>query len=349
MKKYNLTSASNQSGFTLLEILIAITLLAFITLGVVDITDNAIATKERTTAINENNLQIETAMSRFEWDFSQIYSPLYFSTVMNLNQTTNNIGNNGGANTGGDQGGDIAGVVAGATSGAQQGAQGGAISPLLQQYYEQLVQRFERNEHFSAVSKEGYPIPRFYSPEKNVFEFFTSSNRRKLENQKQSHFAWVRYALAEQEARPADDEEKENPNIPKSLKSFVRYFTSDDPYSDKRINIEDIERVKGAVLLRNVENLEFHFWDYQRRKWETSLRTIAQGESLIRGVKIIITWYDSFGNKRTNSRIFRTHWPMVVPVDQPVTNPNAAGAQGGATTGTPAGAEGGDDGADDGQ
>lgn len=349
MKKYNSTSASNQSGFTLLEILIAITLLAFITIGVVDITDNAVATKERTTEINSNNLQIETAMSRFEWDFSQIYSPLYFSTVMNLNQNATNIGNDGGVNAGGDQGGEVAGVVAGATAGATAGAQGGAISPMLQQYYEQLVQRFERNEHFSAVSKEGYPIPRFYSPEKNVFEFFTSSNRRKLENQKQSHFAWVRYALAEQQDLPAGDEEKENPNIPKSLKSFVRYFTSDDPYSDKRINIEDAERVKGAVLLRNVESLEFQFWDYQRRKWETSLRTIAQGESLIRGVRILITWYDSFGNKRSTSRIFRNHWPMVVPQDQATTNPNVAGAQAGATAGATAGAEGGDEEGTDGR
>ncbi len=335
MKEYNSISASNQSGFTLLEILIAITLLAFITLGVVDITDNAAATKERTTAINENNLQIETAMSRFEWDFSQIYSPLYFSTVMNLNQGAN-IGNNGG-----DQGGDIAGVVAGSQSGTQQGNQGGAISPMLQQYYENLVQRFERNEHFSAVSKEGHPIPRFYAPEKNVFEFFTSSNRRKLENQKQSHFAWVRYALAEQQELSQDSDETESPNIPKSLKSFVRYFSSDDPYSDKRINIEDVERTKGAVLLRNVESLEFQYWDYQRRKWETSLRTIPQGENVIRGVRILITWYDSFGNKRSTKRTFRTHWPMVVPQDQPVANPNVAGAQGGTVAGTQDGADGG--------
>lgn len=342
MKKYNSISASNQSGFTLLEILIAITLLAFITLGVVDITDNAAATKERETERNANNLQIETAMSRFEWDFSQIYSPLYFSTVMNLNANAN-MANNAGAN-GGAEGGDIAGVVAGATAGAtagaQQGAQGGAISPYLQQYYEQLVQRFERNEHFSSVSKEGYPIPRFYAPEKNVFEFFTTSNRRKLENQKQSHFAWVRYALAEQQDLPNDQEE--NSKIPKSLKSFVRYYTSDDPYSDKRINIEDAERTKGAVLLRNVESLEFQYWDYQRRKWETSLRTIAQGESLIRGVRILITWYDSFGNKRTASRIFRTHWPMVAPQDQAATAAGVqAGVQAGATAGAVAGADGG--------
>lgn len=326
MNVSNSTSASNQSGFTLLEILIAISLLAFITIGVVNITDNAAQTKDRTTAINENNLQIETAMQRFEWDFSQIYSPLYFSTVMNFNQNNQMV-------TAGAQGGDTSGVqgnASGGQGGGQQGAQGGFLqSAALSQYYETLVQRFERNEHFMAVSKEGIPIPRFYAPEKNVIEFFTSSNRRKVENQKQSHFAWVRYALANQEQT---EEEEQNTNIPKSLKSLVRYFSADDPYGEKRLNVDDAEKVKGAVLLRNVESLEFQYWDYQRRRWETSLRSIQGGESLIRGIRVLITWYDSFGNKRTASRIFRTHWPMVVPQDQATTPPpqggQAAGAQG---------------------
>lgn len=315
MSEFNSISVSNETGFTLLEILIAITLLAFITLGVVNITENAAQTKERTTEINENNLQIETAMQRFEWDFSQIYSPLYFSTVMNMNnvvQTFDPTRENPGS---GQQGS------------AQQGAQGGAPqSPYLQQYYEQLVQRFERNEHFRAVSKEGIPVPRFWAPERNVFEFFTTSNRRKVENQKQSHFAWVRYSLAKQDQT---EEEEQNPNIPKSLMSFVRYFSADDPYSEKRINIEDAEKVKGAVLLRNVEKLEFQFWDFQKRRWETSLRSIPDGESLIRGIRIIISWYDSFGNKRTTSRIFRAHWPMVTPQDQTGQPRQQAGANGG--------------------
>lgn len=339
MNEFNLTSVSDsQRGFTLLEILIAITLLAFITLAVVNITDSAVQTKDRTTEINANNLQIETAMSRFEWDFSQIYSPLYFSTIMNF-QNTQNLA--GGDNTG-FQSGSQSGVNAGVNAGAQQGAQGGVISPYLQQYYEQLVQRFERNEHFSAVSREGFPIPRFYAPEKSVFEFFTSSNRRKVENQKQSHFAWVRYSLAPQEQTEA---EAQNSEIPKSLKSLVRYFTADDPYSDKRINIES-DNIKGAVLLRNVENLEFQFWDFQRRKWETSLRSIAGGESVIRGVKVLVTWYDSTGAKRTTSRIFRTHWPMVTPQDQS-TNTMQAGAQSGAQAAAQAGANQGAQGGDD--
>jgi prepilin-type N-terminal cleavage/methylation domain-containing protein len=294
MNKYKSILASDQ-GFTLLEILIAITILALISLGVVNITENAANTMERTTEANENNLQIETAMNRIEWDFSQIYSPLYFSTVMKFNQDLNNGQSDGG------------------TPGTQQ-------NPYLQQYYEQLVARFERNEHFKAVSKEGIPIPRFYAPEKNVFEFLTTSNRRKIENQKQSHFAWVRYSLGPQTQTP---EEEENPNIPKSLKSLVRHYSAEDPYSEKRLDIEDLERVKGAVLLRNVESLEFQYWDFQKRKWETSLRSIQDGESIIRGLRVLITWYDSFGNKRSASRIFRSHWPMVTPQDPATTTGNA--------------------------
>jgi prepilin-type N-terminal cleavage/methylation domain-containing protein len=338
-------SVSDQKGFTLLEILIAIVLLAFITFGVVSVTENAVNTKDRTTATNANNLQIETAMSRFEWDFSQIYSPLYFSTIMNFQQNMNNYGNtNGGDNSGftGQQSGVNSGQQSGAQSGVQAGAQGGAMSPYLQQYYEQLITRFERNEHFSSVSKEGMPVPRFYAPEKNVFEFFTTSNRRKVENQKQSHFCWVRYQLANQDQTK---EEEENPNMPKSLKSLVRYVSSDDPYSDKRIDVEDIERVKGAVLLRNVESLEFQYWDFQKRKWESTLRSIPQGENVVRGIKVAIAWYDSTGNKRTSTRIFRTHWPLVVPQDQN-TNIQAgvqsgvqAAAQAGAQAGTQAGAQ----------
>lgn len=319
MNVFNSTSASKESGFTLLEILIAITLLAFITIGIVNITENAALTKERTTEINENNLQIETAMSRFEWDFSQIYSPLYFSTVMNFNSAAQ-------MNPGGNPGGVQSGSMDGTTGTLPQGGQTAALqSPQLQQYYEQLIQRFERNEHFMAVSKEGIPVPRFYAPDKSVFEFFTTSNRRKVQNQKQSHFAWVRYALAPQEPTEA---EEQNPNIPKSLRSLVRYFSADDPYSDKRINIDDETRVKGAVLLRNVENLEFQYWDYEKRKWETSLRNIRGGESLIRGVRINITWYDSFGNQKTASRIFRTNWPMVTPGDQAAQPGLQGGVQG---------------------
>ena len=301
MNEFNSTSVFNNRGFTLIEILIAIVLLAFITLGVVNVTEDSFRTMERTTEINRNNLQIETALSRFEWDFSQIYSPLYFSTIMNLNQLA------GSTPLGGPDGEYL-----------PDQDPSNQVNPALQNYFEQLVNRFERNEHFSSVSKEGLPVPRFYAPERNVFEFFTTSNRRKVENTRQSHFAWVRYALADQENDP---DLEENPNIPKSLKSLVRYFAPNDPYSDKRINPDD-SQIKGAVLLRNVEKLEFEYWDFTKRKWETSLTAIPGGENVIRGVRVSIKWYDGSGFERSVVRTFRNHWPMVVPQDQ--TTPTAA-------------------------
>jgi prepilin-type N-terminal cleavage/methylation domain-containing protein len=315
-------SGINQRGFTLIEILIAITLLAFITLGVVNITQNAMDTKDRTSEINKNNLQIETAMSRFDWDFSQIYSPMYFSTAMNINQNAG-MDYTGLGNTGNIPNNTIAPTT--------------QVNPQLQAYYEQLMVRFQTNEHFSGLSKDGIQIPRFYNPEKNVLEFFTTSNRRKTENTKQSHFAWVRYSLADQVADP----DLENiTSVPKGLKSFVRHFTADDPYSDKRINPDSDERIKAAVLLPNVESLEFQFWDPARKVWETTLRAVQGGESAIRGVKILLTWYDSTGVKREASRTFRPHWPQVI-IQDPATP--AAGTATGATPATGAATDEGDE------
>lgn len=322
MKESSSTSVfKSESGFTLIEILIAISLLAFITIGVVTIVQNATNTMDRTTEINKNNLQIETALARFEWDFSQIYSPTYFSQPLNMN-TGDQFGNPNDANFDGRDDNNPSKTITPAAP----------VTPELQEYYQRLQMRFEQNQHFSAVSREGLPIPRFYAPEKNIFEFFTSSNRRKMENTKQSHFAWVRYALGEAVQRNDDDREK-NPNIPPGLKTLVRYYSADNPYGDRRLDPEDSDHVKGAVLLEDVESLEFQFWDMTTRKWETNLRTIQGGEHSIRGVKLIITWYDSTGNKRTATRIYRNHWPMEVPVDTAAAAPAAGQSTGSAAAG----------------
>lgn len=314
-------SVSNR-GFTLLEVLIAITLLGFITLGVVSVTDNAVNTKERTHEANQNNLAIESALARFEWDFGQIYSPLYFSTVLNMQSATSNPYANDPNNTNNTSGNtNPAGAVP-------------QVNPQLQMYYESVIERMQLNEHFKSLSKEGLPIPKFYAPEKNIFEFLTVSNRRKIENVRQSTFAWVRYGLTDMTPDQVKEQEDDKVEIPKGLKNLTRWFDPNDPWGMKRI---DIETVKGAVLLENVEVLEFSFWDYQRKKWETNLRTIQQGENLIRGVKVFITWYDSQGIKRSMERIFRNHWPMVVPQDQNTTPGLQGGTTGGQTGATNSG------------
>jgi hypothetical protein len=280
--------------------------------------------KERTTLINNNNLAIESAMSRFEWDISQIYSPLYFSTVQNMQFSggAGAAGANQGVGTGNDgfTGSNVTNPM------NNMNSQPTLINPALQMYYAQMMSRFERNERFATLSKEGEPVPKFYAPEKGVFEFFTSSNRRKMENTPQSHFAWVRYQLTDQVVEK--DEEKAHPDMPANLKSFVRYFSADNPYDDNRFQVANGNgSVKGAVLLENVEGLEFFFWDLQKRKWESNIRAIQNGDLIIRGVKVNLVWWDSTG-KRSISRIFRPHWPLVSPNDaaanaaQPGTSPS---------------------------
>lgn len=320
-----------EGGFTLIEILIAITLLAFISIGVISVTQNAANTMERTTESNKNNLQIETAMSRFEWDFSQIYSPMYFSQAMDLTPSQD---------TDGDGLDDLTRQPVNAASMA-------AINQELMEFKQKLQARFDQSETFFGLSADSLPVPRFQSPEKTIFEFFTASNRRKLENTRQSHFAWVRYSLGEPIAREATSNaggEDKTAQIPQGLKTLVRYFSADDPYDDKRINTDITsgtgKAVKASVLLENVESLEFQFWDYARKKWENNLKTIQNGETIIRGVKVLVTWYDSNGLKRTAERIFRNSWPMVIPNDKPAprnTGSASAGTSGGNTGAPPGG------------
>ncbi len=296
MNKSNFRLVSNQTGFTLIEILIAIFLLAFVSIGIVSITSDSQQTKERTVEKDRDNLQIETALSRFEWDFSQIYSPLYFSQQLQL---------------------------VGDPNGQQQ------VTPEQQQVYEAIMNRYLQMETFAFSNQDGIPVPRFHSEDKSSFEFFTSSNRRKMQNQKQSNFAWVLYSLVDTPESQNDDEV--NPNagqITKTGKSFARFIQADDPYGDKRI---DKDKLKAQILLNNVESVEFQFWNPQTLKFETNLQTIQNGFHLLRGIKLIISWYDKAGIKRTATKIYRPLWPAVVPQDQQ-TNQAASGQSTGTAT-----------------
>lgn len=320
MNKSNFRLVSNQTGFTLIEILIAIFLLAFVSLGIVSITSDSQLTKERTINKDRDNLQIETALSRFEWDFSQIYSPLYFSQRLQL---------------------------AGDPNGQQQ------VTPEQQQLFEAVNNRYIQMETFAFSNKDGVPVPRFYSPDKTTFEFFTTSNRRKIQNQKQSNFAWVLYTLVDTPAElkgDDDDTDTAGVSITKTGKSFARYIQADNPYSDKRI---ETDKLKAQILLTNVESVEFQFWNPSTLKFETNLQVVQGGFHLLRGVKLTLAWYDKAGIKRTATKIFRPLWPSVTPQD-PQTNQtgqttgqttgaSATGSQGGGpgttTTGTGSGGD----------
>lgn len=254
-----------QAGFTLLEVLIAITLLSFVMLSVVSITDDSIRTKERVTSEDAEYLQVETAMNRVDWDISQAYSPLYFSHEMKPNN----------------------------------------LSPDEGDAYNQLVAKYQTNDRFAFPSYDALPVPLYKRDGKNTITFFTTSNRRKLKNIKQSHYAWVQYTIEND-----DDISSTTKGAAKGI--LVRKFAPNDVYNTEAV---DWSKIKSQVLLRNVESVLFEFWNPATRKWVSSLKLIKNGNYLFRGVKITLKWIDPDGIETTHIRVFRPLFPKFEPED----------------------------------
>ena len=242
-----------------MEVMIAITVLAFITIAIVTIQDNSRATKSRVVEEDKDWLQVETAFSRFAWDISQIYSPLYFSHEMRV---------------------DI--FALDFVQLAQSKTQNGAIN----------------NAKFNKVSYEGLPIPEINYSDKNSIEFFTTSNRRKIREMKQSHFAWVKYSL-EKDEDAADNS--------KSANMWIRRFNANDPFNPNGFEWEDI---KAQVLLRNVKSLKLEYWSPERKKWVDNPDLVKEGKYILRGIKATLEWVNRNGFEETFVRVYRPNFPM---------------------------------------
>jgi len=67
----------NPSGFTLLEVLIAILILAFISLSAYKMIDENTTAKDKITTEDRDYMQTLTALTRIESDFNEFYSPLF--------------------------------------------------------------------------------------------------------------------------------------------------------------------------------------------------------------------------------------------------------------------------------
>ena len=70
------------AGFTLVEVLIAITILSFISFSTYKMVDSNTDTKERVVKEDQVTIQGLTAIGRLDSDFSQIYNPLYFNSKL---------------------------------------------------------------------------------------------------------------------------------------------------------------------------------------------------------------------------------------------------------------------------
>ncbi len=258
----------DSKGFSLFEVIVAVSILSIIMILVIEFSDNLINTSLTVTSEDNDKLQIETAMARIEWDFSQIYSPLYFSHAMAPDKMSEDEG----------------------------------------EAYNQMIALYASNNRFGSLSYDSLPIPVFQNPAKNELIFYTSSNRRRFQNDKQSHYAWVRYHLKSDDSSNEDDFNED------TVKGMIltRTVLTKNIYAAETIDWEDI---RHQVLMRRVKELVFEFWNPANEKWTDNLDTIQNGFQKFYALKVKIKYLDLEGNEFYSERIFRPLFPEFTPED----------------------------------
>ena len=222
------------AGFSLIEVMISLVILSFLIMGIYAMVDNSQRAKDSITVEDNSALQAQLALNRLDSDFSQIYSPLYFSKKST----------------------------------------------------ESLKENYQSSEQFPWITQEGHPVPLFEQSDDSTLSFMTSSNRRRMQDVKQSRWVWVQYTL-------------EDFN---SSQVWVRKSMASNPFVE-RISWEDI---RSQVLLKKVKNVTFWFWDIDKKEWVEELKDSAKK---VYAIKVELIWYDANDIEQFNTRVFRALWP----------------------------------------
>lgn len=214
----------NSKGFTLVEVLIGISILSLIMLAIVNFSSEIIDVANRVPREDRENLQIETAMARLEWDFSQIYSPLYFSHMLEPEK----------------------------------------MSELEGEAYNRIIGQYQSNSRFNALSFDGLPIPTYKNAEKSSLTFFTNSNRRRFSGDKESQFAWVKYELIRDDDESESEEELEEKRKLNAQNKIVRSVISSNIYSPQELDWTQVKQqtlLRSVIkLLFEFYNSETNKW-----------------------------------------------------------------------------------------
>ncbi len=285
-------------------------LLSFLMLGVYSLVDNSSRSIEESLKTDGDWLVAEMALSRFDWDFSQIYSPLYFSKKWDAELQRLRLGLPAQAASGAAS---LPNVPAQISSGDELPAD--QDTPKSTQVIVIPNPNYTDNPRFDSVNTDGIPVPLMANPQKDTFEFLAASNRRHIMNAKQSNYAWIKYTLR-------------NSSDPDTGMELIRYFSPFATYFRER---EETVEAKPQVLLNNVVSLKFQFWDQAKEKWLDTLKEIGESNPL-RGVKIILVWKPDGIREETVERVFLPLWPYFEPEDlkkyyqkKPATTPQIKG------------------------
>lgn len=263
----------NQSGFTLVEVLISIVLMAFVALTTYQITDSSITTKENVTKEDREIMQVLTMLNRMDADFQESYSPLFFDAQASRAAVSDDSANGN---------------------------------------YSNDINYFEGNKNFYAKTKSGHLVPFYLAEEKGTLQFLSTAHRRRIEGKKESRFVWIKYSLRSTtpNADSEDNEEKRGEN------ELVRQAYSSDIYN-KEI---DWEKVPAQIVIQNLKELEFQFWDERTKKFTANINDLNENRYNIRAFKVLFTWIDPDKNEQKYEKSFRTLWPYFNPKQDEMLN-----------------------------
>jgi prepilin-type N-terminal cleavage/methylation domain-containing protein len=246
---------NSQRGFSIIEIMIATAIMAFMMVSVYTVVDDNTRTKDTVTSEDRAFMTVQGALARIGTDFNEIYSPLYYLARAN---------------------------EADAQAKANQAP-------------------YEASAQFPFATFTKQPVPLVEANDKSTLSFMSGSHQRRIEDAKQSRFAWVRYSLKNDDRDDSGDDGKV-----RGQNLLVRQISAENPFSSDI----DWSKVREQVLLEGVKSLAFLYWNPKSKRYVESFNELDLEDRLApRGLKVKITWIDPSGAEIEHERVFSVLWP----------------------------------------
>lgn len=166
----------------------------------------------------------------------------------------------------------------------------------LQQKEDAETQIVMPNEYYTGITKSGKLIPKIVHEDKHTLAFMTFGNKRRLQDQKQSKFAWVRYSLESQ---------TEDSDVKRADYKLTRQYTNQN-FLDSEFEPKD---AKVQTLIKNVKSMQFTFWHPKDQKYVDDLDKLPKEQPYPKLIKISMVIIDVTNNELEINRSVRVVWP----------------------------------------
>lgn len=169
---------------------------------------------------------------------------------------------------------------------------------------------FESNKNFYARTKSGFLIPHFTAEEKGSVIFLATAHRRRMEGKKESRFVWIKYSTRTSTPDEDDAEEK------RAELELIRQVYMSDVYAKE----VDWSKIPPQIILNNIKELEFQFWDERTKKFTANVNDLNENRYNVRSMKVAFTWVDPTKNEQYFEKSFRTLYPYFNPKQDEMLN-----------------------------